>query len=73
VRQKSRSNEVVRHRLTLGIDIKTKEHNPYHVIKACWQIVEWLCVTLLARIERFLASESLLDSRLQMVFVVGHF
>jgi hypothetical protein len=33
VRQKSRGNEIVRDRLTLGIDIKTKEHNPHDVIE----------------------------------------
>src|SRR2546427_7964188 len=55
------------------IDIKTKEHNPHDVIEPCRQIVEWLHVTILARIERLLASASLLNSRLQMVFVVCHF
>ena len=45
MRQKSRRKEVVRHRLTPGIDIKTKEYNPYHVIEACRQIVAWLRVT----------------------------
>jgi hypothetical protein len=64
VRQKSRGNEVVRYRLTLGIDIETKEHNPDNVIESCRQIVEALHVTILARIERLLASASLLESRL---------
>ena len=36
--QKSRSNEVVRYRLTLGINIKTEEYNPYNVIESYWQI-----------------------------------
>ena len=39
-------------------------------IEACRQIVEWLYVAILARIERLLASASLPDSRLQMIFVV---
>ena len=71
--QKSRGNEVIWHCLTLGIDIKTKEHNPHNVIEARRQIVEWLYVAILTRIERLLASASLLDSRLQMIFVVGQF
>ena len=73
MRQKSRGNEVVRHRFTLGIGIKTKEHNPRHVIEACRDIVEWLHVTILAWTEWLLASVSLPDSRLLMVFVVCHF
>jgi hypothetical protein len=73
VRQKSCGNEVVRHHCTLDIDIKTTQHNPYNVNEPCWQIVAWPHVTILARIEWLLASASLLDSRLQVVFVVCHF
>ena len=71
--QKSRGNKIVRHRLTLGIDIETKELNPRNVIEPWRQIIEWLHVTILARIEWLLASASLPNSRHQMVFVVCHF
>ena len=73
MRQKSRGDKIVRHRLTLGIDMKTQEHNPHHVIEPDRQIVEWPDVAILAWIERLLAAAALLECRLQMVFVVCQF
>jgi hypothetical protein len=40
VRQKSRGNEIVWHRLTLGIDIKTQEHNSYHMIERVVSVLD---------------------------------
>src|SRR6266852_1661431 len=70
VLQKSCGNEVIRHCLTLGINVKTKEHEPHNMIKPCWQIVERLNVAILARIERLLASAPFLDCCLKVVLIV---
>lgn len=73
MRQKSRGNEIVRDCLTLGIDIKTKEHNPHDMIEPDRQIVEGADVAILAWIERLLTTAALLDRCLQIISIVCQF